>query len=31
MAAGLDHDGVLAAIKGHILGTTTTVFRFQRM
>jgi Raf kinase inhibitor-like YbhB/YbcL family protein len=31
LAPGLDHDGVLAAIKGHILGATTTVFRFQRM
>jgi Raf kinase inhibitor-like YbhB/YbcL family protein len=31
LAAGLDHDGVVAAIKGHILGATTTVFRFQRM
>jgi hypothetical protein len=31
MPAGLDHDGVVAAIKDHILGATTTVFRFQRM
>jgi len=31
LPAGLDHDGVLAAIKDHILGATTTVFRFQRM
>jgi Raf kinase inhibitor-like YbhB/YbcL family protein len=27
--AGLDHDGVLAAAKGHILGATTTIMRFQ--
>jgi len=31
LPAGLDHDGTLAAIKGHVLGATTTVFRFQRM
>ena len=30
MPAGLDHDGVVAAIKDHIVGATTTVFRFQR-
>jgi Raf kinase inhibitor-like YbhB/YbcL family protein len=28
--AGLDHDGVLAAMKGHILGATSTIMRFQR-
>jgi Raf kinase inhibitor-like YbhB/YbcL family protein len=28
--AGLDHDGFLAAAKGHILGATTTIFRFAR-
>ena len=27
--AGLDHDGVLAAMKGHVLGATTTIMRFQ--
>jgi Raf kinase inhibitor-like YbhB/YbcL family protein len=27
---GLDRAGVLAAMKGHITGATTTVFRFQR-
>jgi Raf kinase inhibitor-like YbhB/YbcL family protein len=26
---GLDHDGVLAAMKGHILAATTTIMRFQ--
>jgi Raf kinase inhibitor-like YbhB/YbcL family protein len=31
LPSGLDHDGVVAAIKDHILGATTTVFRFQRM
>jgi Raf kinase inhibitor-like YbhB/YbcL family protein len=30
-AAGLDHDGLLAAMKGHVLGTTSLVTRFQRM
>jgi Raf kinase inhibitor-like YbhB/YbcL family protein len=28
--AGLDHDGTMAAMKGHILAATTTVMRFQR-
>lgn len=28
--AGLDKDGLLAAMKGHVLGVTTTMFRFQR-
>jgi Raf kinase inhibitor-like YbhB/YbcL family protein len=27
---GLDRDGTLAAMKGHILGATTTIMRFQR-
>jgi Raf kinase inhibitor-like YbhB/YbcL family protein len=27
---GLDHDGVVAAMKGHVLGATTTIMRFQR-
>ena len=31
LPAGLDHDGVVAAIKGHILGATSTIMRFQRM
>ncbi|HEV8022583.1 MAG TPA: YbhB/YbcL family Raf kinase inhibitor-like protein [Candidatus Lustribacter sp.] len=31
LPAGLDHDGVVAAMKGHVLGATTTIFRFQRM
>jgi len=26
----LDRDGLLAAMKGHVLGATTTSFRFQR-
>jgi Raf kinase inhibitor-like YbhB/YbcL family protein len=26
---GLDHDGVVAAIKGHVLAATTTIMRFQ--
>jgi Raf kinase inhibitor-like YbhB/YbcL family protein len=26
---GLDHDGVVAAMKGHVLGATTTIMRFQ--
>jgi Raf kinase inhibitor-like YbhB/YbcL family protein len=30
MPAGLDHDGVVAAMKGHVLGATTTIMRFQR-
>jgi Raf kinase inhibitor-like YbhB/YbcL family protein len=30
LPAGLDHDGVLAAVKGHVLGTSTAVFRFAR-
>jgi Raf kinase inhibitor-like YbhB/YbcL family protein len=30
LAAGLDHDGLLAAMKGHVLGTTTLVERYQR-
>ncbi len=29
LAPGLDHDGVLAAMKGHILGATTTIMRYQ--
>ncbi len=29
-APGLDHDGVIAAMKGHIVGATSTIFRFQR-
>ncbi|HEY5350739.1 MAG TPA: YbhB/YbcL family Raf kinase inhibitor-like protein [Candidatus Lustribacter sp.] len=29
-ATGLDHDGVVAAMKGHVLGATTTIMRFQR-
>jgi Raf kinase inhibitor-like YbhB/YbcL family protein len=29
--AGLDHDGVVAAMKGHTLGATTTIMRFQRL
>jgi hypothetical protein len=28
---GLDHDGVVAAMKGHVLGATTTIMRFQRL
>lgn len=28
LPAALDHDGVLAAIKGHVLAATTTVMRF---
>jgi len=31
LAAGLDRDGLLGAMKGHILHVTTTSFRFQRM
>ena len=27
----LDHDGLLAAMKGHIIAVTTTSFRFQRL
>jgi Raf kinase inhibitor-like YbhB/YbcL family protein len=30
MAPGLDHDGVVAAMKGHVLGATTTILRFER-
>jgi Raf kinase inhibitor-like YbhB/YbcL family protein len=30
MDAGLDRTGVVAAMKGHVLGATTTIFRFQR-
>lgn len=30
MPAGLDHDGVVAAIKGHVLRATTTILRFER-
>ena len=26
---GLDHDGVIAAMKGHILAATTSIMRFQ--
>jgi hypothetical protein len=29
--AGLDHDGVVAAMKGHVLGATSAIFRLQRM
>ena len=29
--AGLDKDGLIAAMKGHVLGVTTTTFRFQRL
>jgi Raf kinase inhibitor-like YbhB/YbcL family protein len=29
-APSLDHDGVLAAVKGHVLATTTFVARFER-
>ncbi len=28
--AGLDKDGLVAAMKGHVLGVTTTTFRAQR-
>jgi Raf kinase inhibitor-like YbhB/YbcL family protein len=30
MTAGLDHDGLLAAMKGHVLATTTFVARAER-
>lgn len=30
LPAGLDHDGVIAAIKGHVIGTASAAFRFQR-
>jgi Raf kinase inhibitor-like YbhB/YbcL family protein len=30
LPAGLDHDGAVAAMKGHVLGATTTILRFQR-
>jgi Raf kinase inhibitor-like YbhB/YbcL family protein len=30
LPAGLDHEGVITAVKGHIVGATTAVFRFQR-
>jgi Raf kinase inhibitor-like YbhB/YbcL family protein len=30
LATGLDHDGVLAAVKGHVLATTTFVARAER-
>jgi Raf kinase inhibitor-like YbhB/YbcL family protein len=30
LPAGLDRDGLLAAMNGHVLAATTTVLRFQR-
>jgi hypothetical protein len=30
LAGGLDHDGLVAAMKGHMLGATSTIMRFQR-
>jgi Raf kinase inhibitor-like YbhB/YbcL family protein len=29
LPAGLDRDGVMAAMKGHLLGATTTIMRYQ--
>ena len=31
LPAGLDHDGVMAAMKGHVLHTATTIMRYQSL